>query len=81
MQLVGWLWLHEIVYFIFGKDYELAAELAIMMLPALSFFAVDSVLMQRLYRDKNIFDNVQVVFSINYKHIQLLVVAKSLSFR
>ncbi|MGL6609291.1 hypothetical protein ACSZOM_05945 [Aeromonas hydrophila] len=62
MQLVGWLWLHEIVYFIFGKDYELAAELAIMMLPALSFFAVDSVLMQRLYRDKNIFDNVQVVF-------------------
>ncbi|MEZ6961517.1 MULTISPECIES: oligosaccharide flippase family protein [unclassified Aeromonas] len=55
LQLMGWLWLHEIVYFIFGKHYELAAELAIMMLPALSFFAVDSIFMQRLYRDKKYF--------------------------
>ncbi|GJC04257.1 hypothetical protein KAM385_12860 [Aeromonas hydrophila] len=52
LQLMGWLWLDDIVYIIFGKNYELAAELAIMMLPALSFFAVDSVFMQRLYRDK-----------------------------
>ncbi|TNI17155.1 hypothetical protein CF132_20585 [Aeromonas dhakensis] len=55
LQLMGWLWLHEIVNFIFGKHYEPAAELAIMMLPALYFFAVDSVLMQRLYRDKKYF--------------------------
>ncbi|CAD7548279.1 oligosaccharide flippase family protein [Aeromonas hydrophila] len=52
LQLMGWLWLDDIVYIIFGKNYEIAAELAIMMLPALSFFAVDSVFMQRLYRDK-----------------------------
>ncbi|TNI50450.1 hypothetical protein CF117_12730 [Aeromonas veronii] len=68
LQLMGWLWLHEIVYFIFGKDYELAAELAIMMLPALSFFAVDSVLMQRLYRDKK-------YFLIMYKWFSLLIIS------
>lgn len=55
LQFMGWLWLHNIVYFIFGQHYESAAELAIMMLPALSFLAVDNVFMQRLYRDKKYF--------------------------
>ncbi|MGL6462025.1 hypothetical protein [Aeromonas hydrophila] len=67
LQLMGWLWLDDIVYFIFGKHYELAAELAIMMLPALSFFAVDSVFMQRLYRDKK-------YLLIMYKWLLLLII-------
>ncbi|MFQ2274530.1 hypothetical protein [Aeromonas hydrophila] len=68
LQLMGWLWLDDIVYFIFGKHYELAAELAIMMLPALSFFAVDSVFMQRLYRDKK-------YLLIMYKWLLLLIIS------
>ncbi len=66
---MGWLWLDDIVYIIFGKNYELAAELAIMMLPALSFFAVDSVLCNDYIVTKIFIANVQVVTSINYECI------------
>jgi O-antigen/teichoic acid export membrane protein len=52
MQILGFLLLKDIITLIFGLHYQPAAELAIMMLPALSFLAIDSVLMQLLYRDK-----------------------------
>ncbi|WP_254803782.1 MATE family efflux transporter [Aeromonas salmonicida] len=51
LQLLGWVWLSDIIALIFGQHYQPAAALAKMMLPALSFMAVDSILMQRLYRD------------------------------
>lgn len=51
LQLLGWVWLGDIILLIFGQHYQPAAALAKMMLPALSFMAVDSILMQRLYRD------------------------------
>lgn len=52
LQIMGFLWLTDIVTLIFGQHYQPAAEWAILMLPALSFLAIDSVFMQRLYRDK-----------------------------
>jgi O-antigen/teichoic acid export membrane protein len=52
LQFLGCLWLDDVVSLVFGQHYQPAAKLAIMMLPALSFLAIDNVLMQRLYRDK-----------------------------
>lgn len=52
LQLLGWVCLKDIIVLIFGQHYHSAAALAKMMLPALSFLAIDSVLMQRLYRDR-----------------------------
>lgn len=50
MQLVSFFVLPKIISIVFGEHYEIAGQIAVQLLPALIFYAIDTVLMQFLYR-------------------------------
>ncbi len=73
MQVFSYLFLPFIITLVFGHEYFNAGQIAVTLLPSLLFYAIDSILMQVLYKDKN-------AIAILFKWLSMMMISCSLYY-